>query len=220
MQSELQIAFRNMKASAEAEDWIRAEVAELESLYGQLVGCRVVVEVPHRHHKKGSRYHVRIDIAVPRGTIIVKRQPGSSARARQLDAVEIKKQEEANTPHKDLRLAISDAFKAAGRRLQDYARRQRGAVKTHEELPEARVSRILPEEDHGFLTSSDGREIYFHKNSVLGGAFPRLKVGTVVRYVEESGDEGPQASTVRVAAKQGIRQTTKAKAAAQGSASA
>lgn len=214
MQSELQIAFRNMKPSAEAEEWVRAEVAEVESLYGQLVGCRVVVEVPHRHHKKGSRYHVRIDIAVPRGTIIVRRRPGSSARARQLDEMEIKKQEEVNTPHKVLRLAISDAFKAAGRRLQDYARRQRGAVKIHEGIPEGRVSRILPEKDHGFLTSSDGREIYFHRNSVLGGAFPRLRVGTVVRFVEESGNEGPQASTVRVVAKQGIRQTAKAAAQA------
>ena len=50
---------------------------------------------------------------------------------------------------------------------------------------------------YGFLTSDDGREIYFHKNSVSAGAFPRLKIGTTVRFAEEAGEKGPQASTVR-----------------------
>jgi len=46
------------------------------------------------------------------------------------------------------------------------------------------------------------REIYFHKNSVLGRAFPRLKVGTTVRFAEEQGERGPQASTVHVVPKE------------------
>jgi cold shock CspA family protein len=106
-------------------------------------------------------------------------------------------------------LAIDDAFKAAGRRLQDYARRQRGDIKGRALLPEARVSKLLPQEGYGFLTSDDGREIYFHKNSVLGRAFPRLKVGTTVRFAEEAGEKGPQASTVHIVARQGIQQATK-----------
>ena len=198
MKSQMQITFRNMKPSEEIEGWIRAEAAKLETLYSQLMGCRVAVEVPHRHHRKGSPYHIRIDLTVPHGEIVVKREPSLNARARQLGEREIKKNSEVKIPHKNLRTAINDAFKAAGRRLQDYARRQRGDIKTHAPLPEARVSKIVPREDYGFLTSDDGREIYFHKNSVLGRAFPRLKVGTTVRFVEEAGEEGPQASTVRI----------------------
>ena len=144
----------------------------------------------------------------------MKREPSLSARARQLGEREIKKNAEVKIPHKNLRTAINDAFKAAGRRLQDYARRQRGDIKTHAPLPEARVSKIVPRERYyGFLTSDDGRDIYFHKNSVLGKAFPRLKVGTIVRFVEEAGEKGPQASTVRVVSKQGIQEKEKGTAA-------
>ena len=216
MKSQLQITFRNMQRSEEIEGWIRAEAAKLETFYSQLMGCRVAVEVPHRHHRKGSPYHVRIDLTVPQGEIVVKREPSLNARARQLGEREIKKHAEVNTPHKNLRIAINEAFKAAGRRLQDYARRQRGDTKSHAPLPEARVSKIFPREGYGFLTSDDGREIYFHKNSVLGRAFPHLKVGTTVKFVEEPGDNGPQASTVRVVPKQGMQQAAKGTAASVG----
>ena len=214
MKSRLQITFRNMKPSKEIEELIRAGAAKLDTLYSQVVGCRVIVEIPHRHHKKGSPYHVRIDLTVPQGEIIVKREPSLSARARQLGEREIKKDAEVQIQHKDLRFAISDAFKAAARRLQDYARRQRGDIKTHEPLPEARVSQIFPQQGYGFLASDDGREIYFHKNSVLGRVFPRLKVGAIVTFVEEPGEKGPQASTVRVIPKQRIPQAAKAAASA------
>lgn len=213
MKSELQITFRNMKPSTDAEEWIRAEAAKLDTLYTQLMRCRVAVELPHRHHRKGGPYHIRIDLTVPQGEIVVKREPSLSARARQLGEREIRKREELKIPHKDLRQAINDAFKAAGRRLQDYARRQRGDIKSHGPLPEGRVSKLLPREGYGFLTSDDGREIYFHKNSVLGQAFPRLKVGTPVRFAEEQGEKGPQASTVRVVKMRRIPQAVKGTAA-------
>jgi cold shock CspA family protein/ribosome-associated translation inhibitor RaiA len=213
MKSQTQITFRNMKPLEAIEEWIRAEAAKLDTFYSQLMGCRVTVEVPHRHHRKGSLYHIRIDLTVPRGEIVVKREPSLSTRARQLGEREIKKHSEVKIPHKDLRLAINDAFKAAGRRLQDYARRQRGDIKSHALLPEARVSKILQHEGYGFLTSDDGREIYFHKNSVLGRAFPRLKVGTTVRFVEEPGEKGPQASTVRIVPQHRIQQAAKETAA-------
>ena len=213
MKSELQITYRNMKPSTEIEKWIRAEVAKLDTLYSQVMGCRVAVEVPHRHHRKGSPYHIRIDLTVPRGEIVVKREPSLNARARHLGEREIKKQSEVKIPHKKLRQAINDAFKAAGRRLQDYARRQRGDIKSPTLLPEARVNKISPQEGYGFLTSDDGREIYFHKNSVLGRAFPRLQIGTTVRFVEEAGEKGPQASTVRVVPKQRMQQAAKGTAA-------
>lgn len=213
MKSQMQITFRNMKRSKEVEGWIADEVAKLETFYNQLMGCRVAVEVPHRHHKRGWPYHIRVDLTVPGGEIVVKREPSLNARARRSGERETKKQAEIHIPHKKLRQAIDDAFKATGRRLQDYARRQRGDVKSPSMLPEARVSRILPQEGYGFLTSDDGREIYFHKNSVLGRGFPRLKVGTTVRFVEEAGEKGPQASTVRILAKQGIQEKARETAA-------
>ncbi|MBZ5644735.1 MAG: HPF/RaiA family ribosome-associated protein [Acidobacteriia bacterium] len=213
MKSKMQITFRNMKRSQAVEGWIASEVAKLETFYNRLMGCRVTVEVPHRHHKRGWPYHIRVDLTVPGGEIVVKREPSLIARSRRLGERASKKQSEVHIPHKKLRQAIDDAFKAAGRRLQDYARRQRGDIKSPSTLPEARVSSILPREGFGFLTSDDGREIYFHKNSVLGRAFPRLKVGTAVRFVEEAGEEGPQASTVRILARRGTQENAKVTAA-------
>jgi len=198
MKSQLQITFRNMKSSKEVEEWIREAAAKLDSFYSQIMGCRVELQIPHRHHKKGGAYHIRIDLTVPQGEIVVKREPSLRGRAHQLRESELKKHTEVNALHKNLRRTIDDAFKAAGRRLQDYARRQRGDIKRRASLLEASVSKILPQEGYGFLTSVDGREIYFHKNSVLGRAFPRLKIGTTVRFAEEAGEKGPQASTVHI----------------------
>jgi cold shock CspA family protein/ribosome-associated translation inhibitor RaiA len=213
MKSQLQITFRNMKPTEQVEKWIRAGAAKLDTLYSQLMGCRVMVEIPHRHHKAGSLYHVRIDLRVPGGEIVVKREPSLSGPARQSGKRATKKNMETQVPHKDLRTAVDDAFKAAARRLQDYARRQRGDVKSHEPLPEARVAQLFPGKGYGFLLSGDGHEVYFNENSVLGRAFARLKIGTTVRFAEEQGENGPQASTVRIVPKRGIHEAAKGTAA-------
>lgn len=213
MPSPLQITFRNLARSATIGEWVRTEADKLDGLYNRVMRCRVAIEVPHRHHRKGSPYHIRIDLTVPGEEIVVKREPSLSHRARQLGETEIKKHLEVKTPHKNLRSAINDAFKAAGRRLQDYARRQRGDVKSHPPLLVARVGKILQDQGYGFLTSDDGRGIYFHKNSVLNGAFSHLKVGTRVSFVEELGEKGPQASTVRTISKERIPVSAKQAAA-------
>jgi len=201
MKPQVQITFRSMEPSKAVEEWIRNAAAKLETFYSQIMGCRVEVGIPHRHHKAGSSYRIRIELTVPHGNILVKREPGLGTRYRQLREQQLTKQADINSVRKELRRAIDDAFKAAGRRLQDFARRQRGDVKRSASLPVARVSKILRQEGYGFLTSEDGREIYFHKNSVFGRAFPRLKMGTTVHFVEEQGEKGLQASTVRPVAK-------------------
>ncbi len=213
MKTGLQVTFRNMAPSVAVEEWIHAEAAKLESFYNSIMSCRVAVEVPHRHRRRGSPHHVRIDLTLPKGEIVVKRESTLASRVRHLGEARLKKQLETKAQHKNLRLAINDAFKAAGRQLQDYARRQRGYVKSHVPLPVGRVSRILADEGYGFLTAEDGREIYFHRNSVLNRAFPRLKEGTAVSFVEELGEKGPQASTVRILARRRIQQPAKQAAA-------
>jgi cold shock CspA family protein len=63
------------------------------------------------------------------------------------------------------------------------------------------VKKFLAGEDCGFIETAEGREIYFHRNAVLGGAFDRLIVGSEVRFVEEKGVKGAQASTVHLIGK-------------------
>jgi cold shock CspA family protein len=95
------------------------------------------------------------------------------------------------------------------RRLQDYARRQRLDVKTHEGKPAARVCRLNSEKGYGYIETPDGREVYFHKNSVLGDDFKHITVGTEVTFVEEAGERGPQASSVVLVGKHHPHKTVK-----------
>lgn len=207
MEIPLKITFRNMPPSKAIEANIQEKVTKLESLYDGIMSCRVIVEAPHRHHHKGKAYQVRVDMTVPGDEIVINRAPTRLEAARSPRTEELEKEfAESHEPskhgaHEDAYVAIRDAFNAAGRKLQDHARRKRGKVKVHEAAAQARVVRIFPVEDYGFLETADGREIYFHKNSVVQASFDRLEVGTAVYFAEETGDKGPQAITVRVVGK-------------------
>jgi len=193
----VQISFRNMKPSETVEARIREEVAKLETFYEGIMGCRVVVELPHKHHKKGDLYHVRIYMTVPGAELVVKKEPSLHTTLRRTATEKQAKSYEAHAAHRDVFVVIRDAFKEARRQLQDYVRRARGQTKAHVLPLHGLVSKIFPDEDYGFLETPEGSEVYFHKNSVLNDAFSRLTVGTKVTFNEELGEKGVQASTVR-----------------------
>jgi ribosomal subunit interface protein len=179
MQIPLQISFREMDPSAAVEAKIRERAGKLDRYYDRIMSCRVVDEAPHRRHHQGKLYHVRVDVTVPQGELVVSREPVD------------------HHAHEDVYVAIRDAFDATQRRLANYARRQRGDIKMHEESLVSRVSKLFREDGYGFIETPQGHEIYFHQNSVLNGGFGRLEVGDEVQFVEEQGEKGPQASTVR-----------------------
>ena len=192
----IQITFRNTEHSDRIEAKVRQEAAKLEKFYSPIMSCRVIIEAPEHRRKYGELHHVRIDLGVPGGELIVKHEPslhGSMPEEQKKTAKHL----EVATPHKHIDVAIRDAFRSARRQLEDYARRQRGDIKTHENL-QAQVVELFPKQGYGFLETADGRQIYFHKNSVLHGSFGRIKVGSTVAFAEEQGEHGPQASTVRM----------------------
>jgi len=174
MEQPLQITARNLELSQDVEAVIRREAAKLEQFYPRILRCRVLVEAEHRFPGgEVVAYRVRIDLTVPNDEIRTTRQI-----------------------HEELLTAVQRAFQACARQLEDYARIQRGDVGLPETMPHARVRVLFPWEGYGFLETRDGREVYFHRNSVLDGAFDRLEVGSTVRFVEEPGEKGPQATTV------------------------
>jgi len=176
----LQVSFRNMDRSEAVEARVREKAEKLEKYFDHLTSCRVVVEAPERRHHKGKLFHVRIELGVPGKDLIVNRHP---------------KDKHA---HEDVYVAIRDAFQAARRQLEDHGRKLDGKVKTHDVPLHGKVARLFLDEGYGFISASDGREIYFHKNSVLSEGFDKLEVGKEVRLVvaERESAEGPQASTV------------------------
>lgn len=181
MQIPLQVTFRNMDASDAIDADIRDKADWLEQFHDNIMSCRVIVEALHRHQRKGILYDVRIDITVPGKEIVVTRSGPE------------------NLAHQDVYVAVRDAFNAAGRRLQDHVRKTRGDVKSHEVPLHGTVVSLIAEADYGFIETSDGREIYFHQNSVVDGSFDQLEVGSEVRLViaYDESEKGPQASTVK-----------------------
>ncbi len=121
MQIPLQITIRDIENSEALEAHIREKARKLDEYFQHIMSCRVVVELPHKHHNQGKKFNVRIDIGVPGSEIVVNRDQAE-----------------------DVYVALRDAFDSAKRRVEDYARKIRGDVKTHQPKP-ARAS-PTPEE--------------------------------------------------------------------------
>jgi cold shock CspA family protein len=174
---------------------IYKEIAVLERFYDRIMSCRVMIEGPRRH-EFGGLYKVRIDLQIPTVELVVKHSPTLHATLQDESAAKKTKKSEPKRLHRDVIRAIHEAFQEMRRRLQDAVRKLDARVKQREPSLNAKIAKLYP--DHGFLETADGREIYFHRNSVLDKHFDQLRIGSAVRFAEESGDQGPQASTVRI----------------------
>lgn len=185
MQLPLQVIFRNCPQSSSILELVEKKAKNLEHYFPRIIGCRVVIEVPHQHQHKGNLYRVFVDLTLPGNEIIVGRNPT------------------LHEAHQDVFVAIRDSFRAARRQLQDRVRKRRTHSKrVNEGMDHGRVIQ-LSAEGYGFIQGADGREVYFHRNSVLNGQFDRLVVGEEVTFSEEMGNEGAQATTVHLIGKAG-----------------
>jgi cold shock CspA family protein/ribosome-associated translation inhibitor RaiA len=182
MKTPLQITFRDFDTSPAVEARVREEVDKLERFHPNIISCRVVLEQPHRHHARGNPFHTSIYLTIPG------------------DDVEVNRGDRPE--YADIYISIRDAFDDARRRLDAHRDLRRNNVKHKEAPPHGSVGRLFP--DHGFIRTADGRDVYFHRNAVLNDEFEHLEVGAEVRFAEEMGDKGPQASTVATIGKHHI----------------
>ncbi len=180
MQVPMRIVVKNVPRPDEARALAREAASVLERFHSRITACRVSITNPESRHAKGGLYDVHVVLRVPaHDEIVVSRQAGDQPE------------------REHLRVSLKKAFALARRRLQDVAREMRGDVKSHA-VPQSsgRVQKLFARSGYGIIEDQDGREIYFHRNSVLNGGFAKLKAGTRVRFVETEGEKGPQASTV------------------------
>jgi cold shock CspA family protein/ribosome-associated translation inhibitor RaiA len=182
----VEISFRHVDKTEAVEKLIRDKARKLDEISERLISCRVAVERPQQHQRAGNPYRVRIELGVPGKELLTIRESGRGDM------------------HDPLPKVIRDAFNAARRQLREFETKKSGRVKLHpaQQLM-AVVVRLFSEEGYGFLRTPDGREIYFHRNAVLHDDFDRLAIGTGVRFVEELGEKGPQATTVQIVDKPG-----------------
>ena len=179
MQTPIQIDFQGFTPNERQKAAVGDHIKLFEERFGHITSGRIVVTGPGGHHKTGGLYEINIRLRLPTG--------------KEVDASHTP---QADERHSDFFFALNDAFKRARRQLQDQVRRLQGEVKAHQPQTTGIVTKLF--EDHGFLESADGLEIYFHKNSALNGSFAKLKLGMRVTYIEEEGENGPQASTVKI----------------------
>jgi cold shock CspA family protein/ribosome-associated translation inhibitor RaiA len=184
METPVQIAFEDISPSDALEGLVRDEAAALQRYFEGIVSAHVTIAEPHRHQQQGRLFRVKVRLVVPGDVLVVDHEHGRHAA------------------HADAHLAVREAFHAARRELEDYARRLREQVKHHEQRPRGRIVRLVPWEDCGFIEALDGCELYFHRSSLLHDRFEALRVGDVVTFSEEPAEKGPNAKSVRVVSRQ------------------
>lgn len=185
MEKPLQIAFKDLDSSAYLEGLIRERVGRLERFHNRIVGCRVVVEIPHRSPRSAKQsIGVAVEVEVPgRNTIVAKDE------------------ENRHDAKNDQAVVINRVFDAVQRQLEDTADIQRGDVKLHEGAGETGlVVRLFPDQNYGFIEVKGSPDLYFTRNVVSGGDFEDIAIGTMVQITRATGDGpmGPQASSVRL----------------------
>ncbi|HXV83987.1 MAG TPA: HPF/RaiA family ribosome-associated protein [Candidatus Binatia bacterium] len=182
MQIPLELTFRNVRKDPQIEALIQRQVAKLETICPHMVSCRVSVEKPQEHQRSGNPFRVRIKLTVP--------------PEHELTAV---RNAGEGDLHEPLPAVVRRAFQAARQQLKKLVAKQQQRVKIHSDQQVGGfIARLFPDQGYGFIENLEGREIYFHRNSLTGNEFDALEVGTGVRWTEQEGEKGPQASSVHI----------------------
>lgn len=198
LQTPVQITFHQMESSAAVEAKIHEKVAQLEHLHDGLISCRVVLEHGHffahdHKHEHGDHERgpiaARFELGLRGGKTIV----GGGAPGKQ-------------DGFADADTAIKVAFEAAKRQLQHHVDRRRHYTKVHEVPPHGVITTLDVAGEYGFLQTSDGLDVYFHRNAVVEAEFDDLAVGDQIRFIlhAEEGEQGPQAASVQPLGKRSL----------------
>jgi ribosome-associated translation inhibitor RaiA/cold shock CspA family protein len=188
MQIPAEIAFHNVPPHAWAEEEIRARIAKLEKIYDRMVTCRVRVDQRAKNSNGTIPPVVHIEMGIPgRKDLVVSHEPDHL-------------QQKFQRP--DLHNAINEAFRIAEDQLVQFKDKlqDRGKEAHHDTENQllGQIAEVTPDEDFGFLMTSGGGLLHFHRDSVLVGRFEKLKRGDEVFYVQTMGDTGITATKVRV----------------------
>jgi cold shock CspA family protein/ribosome-associated translation inhibitor RaiA len=168
---DIHIEGQKVEILPEWREKIEAELRRLQKHYsGPILHARVEIIGTAHHHLGAFEVHLIVNV------------PG--------DIITIKQQGELVLP------LLVEAFDALDRRLSEHCQITQQKVKAHEEFTHhGRILRLFPE--YGFIGTDDGLEVYFHANAVKKGSFDKLNAGMVVKFGQEEGREGPQATWVQ-----------------------
>jgi hypothetical protein len=129
MSSMLQIHFRGFPPSEALCAEIEGRFAKLQELVDTVASGIVVVEQPHRHHRQGKLFHVRVEVSAEGLHLVAGSEPGRRS-------------------HEVASVAVHDCFRAVERQLKKQLGRRR-ELAAHARRHAPRVTTAGSAEDFG-----------------------------------------------------------------------
>ncbi|MBU1998730.1 MAG: cold shock domain-containing protein [Candidatus Omnitrophota bacterium] len=65
-------------------------------------------------------------------------------------------------------------------------------------MHKGKIKKVVRDRGFGFISDSDGRELFFHQSSLLETGFDGLKEGQEVEFEVETSPKGPRAVNIRL----------------------
>lgn len=182
------ITFKKIESSEAVKRRVMQEALKLEKIFNRIQHCGVVISLPHRAHQQGKIFHINLALHVPGKVLVVNQEP------------------EYNHAHEDAFVAIRDAFRSMENELKTFVYKRkdqqlRSVIHTHRKQKRGVIENINTLDRHGFILGEDRVGYYFHANSVLNEDFNKLQKGDIVRFADEQGEKGPQASSLSLISK-------------------
>lgn len=200
MDQKTEIVFRNFDASESIRERILDRVERLDELVDDLVGCRVVVDTPHRSEEESHSYRLSLIVSVPGHDTFIHRNA------------------DRGQPRSDVTRAIDKAFDTAARDLQmrsdnrNRAERpgratgprrspREGRSDSEREAERARgtISQLFPDDGYGLITPEQGYgHVFFYEEDLLDVDIRELETGAQISYRREDRGAGPVAGGIRL----------------------
>ncbi len=174
---ELKVEGRNLEVRNSWQEKIQEEKDRLVRHHAGLV-LNLRVSIEETSQQKQGGHKVKIIAGVPNDTLVVQRKGVN------------------------VRTLLTESFDTLGLQLKELQRKRRQTPKVGEgqaaAIPlQGVIKSLSPFESYGFITTMDGRDIYFHENALKGIALEKLSEGDEVRFAATDGLKGPQATWVK-----------------------
>ncbi|MBU1124775.1 MAG: cold shock domain-containing protein [Candidatus Omnitrophica bacterium] len=69
-------------------------------------------------------------------------------------------------------------------------------------MHKGKIKKIISDRGFGFISDTDGRDVFFHQGGLVGVNFNDLTVDQEVEFEVEKSDKGPRAINVSLCAKE------------------
>lgn len=181
MEKGVEIIWHDIEPARHVEERIRQRVERLDKMFDRIVGVHVTIEAPHRRHRKGNEFEVRVVVTMPGEDIVVNRRPGD------------------DHAHFDPLVAVRDAFDAVERKLKEWKERHRGRPPRVEEgPPRGHILEIDQERGIGVISGANGQRIRFDRAALMGEDPAALAPGQPVHFTLDPTypPENPHAASV------------------------